>query len=460
MASPPEPNDDTASNNGPTFTEIGRGTFGIIFTDPTSTSPSRHHNRILKRTLVPNVDPRGWLEQDAYWHERMYDVFRRASNVHSKSGSELGLGINLPSLPEYYGVHRSTSQFWRENAGVGWRVTGSDNGVLHTNPDLEDIRGRMDYAIPSSLLCAQRIPPIEHATRSALLTAFFPDMPADIRRTTLESKWNWGCLLRVYFGEDSDNHNLTSQIRTRVRRSGTESDEGGDVSIPNLRNFPLSRDRLMRALAGEGYEDVIKSMAAAMATLHWEVGCDGRDCEFVFGGGQPTSDPTRSSAHSSDDADSKANGDSKRGKSKSKSRTFKLFGQHEVQMWLLDFNQVSAITRDEAGVSKAVLGLLENDPYFPKPGQGRVGKDWEVFKGEYLFISKMILERGRDGNGNGEEGEAEGQSADVSKLPESLMREVERRHGLNDYQRLFGSDEPSGTYGGTSLLQSVLGYLY
>lgn len=305
------------------------------------------------------------------------------------------------------------------------------------------------YAETSPVLSAQRIPPVNYATRSALLRAFFPDMPAEVRRATLESGWNGASLLRVYFGESESNSNHTSQIRTRVRCGGEEGDEGEEVLIPNLRNFPLNRTRLKEALRSTDYEDVIKSMAGAMAALHWDVGCDGRDCEFVFGGVQPTI----STDHDvSVGASVSVSADYSTREGERKGRTFKLFGQHEVEMWLLDFNQVTSITCDEAGIHKAVLGLLENDPYPPKPGWDGDSKDWEVFRGEYLGVSRAILER--------DLAAAEGEGVAVLKLPGMVMTGVERRHGLNDYQRLFGSDGSTGEWGPISFLEQLLGYLY
>lgn len=88
----------------------------------------------------------------------------------------------------------------------------------------------------------------------------------------------------------------------------------------------------------------LKTLASTLAFLHWYIRCDAKDVEFVFGGLKPLVD-------------------------KNDHPTFELFGE-KSHMWLLDFNQVEAITMDVEGVEQAVLGY-RNDLYYPKPSESR-----------------------------------------------------------------------------------------
>ena len=43
---------------------------------------------------------------------------------------------------------------------------------------------------------------------------------------------------------------------------------------------------------------------------------------------------------------------------------------------------------DEGGVEQAVKAFLRNDPFYPRPGDGKL---WEEFRGTFLQTSKDIL---------------------------------------------------------------------
>ena len=75
----------------PIFTEIGKGTFGTIFTE--ATCPCR----ILKRTLRPNIDPQNWLEQDAHRHELIYQPFQAQLQNHPILAYPTSLNVMVSS---------------------------------------------------------------------------------------------------------------------------------------------------------------------------------------------------------------------------------------------------------------------------------------------------------------------------------------------------------------------------
>ncbi|KAF2137404.1 uncharacterized protein K452DRAFT_329272 [Aplosporella prunicola CBS 121167] len=70
------------------------------------------------------------------------------------------------------------------------------------------------------------------------------------------------------------------------------------------------------------------------------------------------------------------------------------FRRRAVSLWLLDFNQCSEITMDEAGVAAAVDAFVVNDPYYPRPGTLYADDDddlWDEFAERYLDVSAKIL---------------------------------------------------------------------
>ncbi len=116
-------------------------------------------------------------------------------------------------------------------------------------------------------------------------------------------------------------------------------------------------------------------MAFALALMHWSVGTNAADVEFVLG-----STP--------------ANRPLKYAEIQNLPPHTDIGHEHRpVHMWLLDFNQCGAISKDEAGVVSAVDAFWQNDPYYPRPVPP-ADQDfglWEVFRDEYLERSREIL---------------------------------------------------------------------
>lgn len=339
---------NTQSSKRP-LREIGRGTFGVIF--------SCNKLEVYKRTILPD-DPQRWLEQDALWHKKIAQTFQTLTN------------IDLPNVPVFHAfMHHVHPDCAQEAFSFG------QDGKLE-----EHYR-----ANPAQLLCTQQIPAIDDHTRVSILR-YFGKLDYASQQQVMFREEN--CLLRIYFGK---------QEVERLR---------GPKGLPILQNYPLGQTRLSQALSKPEYLRALKMLAAAVAVLHFEVKCDARDIEFVFGG----PDPNRH----------------KKGRSEI---LFKFFSQGtetdlspNSQMWLLDFNQVTSITLDETGMEKAVLGFVENDPYYPKPGQNQC--DWEVFKAEYMRVAGDLLVS---------------EEPALRRLLALFINKVERRQGLNEYQHLFGS---------------------
>ena len=307
--------------------EIGKGTFGIIFVNPSKPG------HIIKRTLVPNVDPRGWLVQDAHWHERIYTSFEGF-----RQGSALmGGTVCLPCVPRFDRmIHCGDTDAWLvEHALDGRQVSWTDASGRHEETT---------YLDPLPILCAQQIPSVPSAVATHILRTFHADLGEEAIRSATAMPTNQNALLRVYFGKGYDaDHETNSKLTSDALDPGpvAPSQRQKLKILPSLRNFPLSQSRLAEVLSRVDYVSALGLLASAYAVLHWRVKCDARDVEFVLGGPDTCADQVQQSI-------------------------IEITGER-LQMWLLDFNQVTSISLTEEGVQKLVAGFLENDPYVPKP---------------------------------------------------------------------------------------------
>ncbi|KAL8872514.1 MAG: hypothetical protein Q9174_001871 [Haloplaca sp. 1 TL-2023] len=214
----------------------------------------------------------------------------------------------------------------------------------------------------SNILEMQLIPPLPHQTRQALIDQY---CPFNLRTEAQKDPNNQNCLIRLYLG-----------IRRPHGRPGLDEAR----SHFSLRNFEadlqvcsdLSIDTAVHA----------KTMAIALAVMHWSVKCNAQDVEFVLGSPIPLAEMalTRSEIESlplftSSDAALKQK-------------------RRAVQLWLLDFNQVEPISMDEDGVRNAVRAFWINDPYYPRPvPAGDADEElWTVFKKEYLGQSERCVD--------------------------------------------------------------------
>ena len=150
------------------------------------------------------------------------------------------------------------------------------------------------------------------------------------------------------------------KTKNRVYSGKKEKDRERRVRLtPSLRNFSLGRAKLAACLNDMDYVRLPEILANTMVSLYWYIGCDARDVEFVLGGTDHMS----------------------------KTRPLLVFGQ-PVEVWLLDFNQVTEITMDIEGATKAADAFVDNDPYFPKSDRDQV--DWSTFKSAYIKASIII----------------------------------------------------------------------
>lgn len=111
--------------------------------------------------------------------------------------------------------------------------------------------------------------------------------------------------------------------------------------------------------------------------MHWTVGTDAADVEFVLG--------TAPVQHYLKFVEAQHLPPG--------SNVSVLDFNRSVHLWLLDFDQCGEMTRDDAGVDSAVNAFWENDPYYPRPvpPTNQDHSLWEVFRAGYLKHSSSIL---------------------------------------------------------------------
>lgn len=192
---------------------------------------------------------------------------------------------------------------------------------------------------------AQRIPPVSHPAREILVDRYCPvALQAEIK----SSEQNRDCLIRPYLG--------------RRRVLAGSSKRPSKFTAFSLRNYPLHLDQ-MEGL-GVSPDDIkvyAKTMAGALAAMHWAAGIDGNDVEFVLASPSPNLGPDVIVTN--------------------------VLGAHA--MWVLDFDLCREMPTNEDGVEQAVMAFFKNDPFYPRPRSSP--SLWKVFREQYIHCSKAIL---------------------------------------------------------------------
>ncbi|RDW81268.1 zinc finger protein [Aspergillus mulundensis] len=200
---------------------------------------------------------------------------------------------------------------------------------------------------PCNTIHAQRIPPVPEATRRFLTEQYCPE---PLRANILASDANRDCMIRPYLG------------RRRVRAS-----KPSRFQAFSLRNYPLHLDQMEEIGIPEtdiaGYA---RTMAKALAQLHWVAHVDGNDVEFVLASPNDQPDENRSPESWSN-----------------------ALGLHE--MWMLDFDLARPMTVDKQGARQAANAFKGNDPYYPRPDKNSYL--WIAFRGQYVATSEMCLQK-------------------------------------------------------------------
>lgn len=233
------------------------------------------------------------------------------------------------SVPKPYGWTQSDSKTWSpwQEAGLPSSLSDAMGGIM-----------------------SERIFPLPKGTREALIDATCPMSLQESARRDVENK---DCLLRVYMGR-----------------------KGRPERYFKLRNLPLYIDDLIRLEMN--VESFAKTMASALAVMHWVCGVDARDVEFVIG-----CTPTETRHITPEDIE---------GKTREEMLGFENMKcvNHTEHLWLLDFNECTSFTVDDSGawLTQLVDAFNFNDPYYPRTSSDPVLEDlWQVFRCEYLTRS-------------------------------------------------------------------------
>ncbi|KAH8912393.1 hypothetical protein BR93DRAFT_963572 [Coniochaeta sp. PMI_546] len=337
------------------------------------------HRRLTLHSVVPNTSSA--IEQRTQAQEQGRDPFKKigagaCGAIFAQDGQSLVVKLakgDNEALWNDYTMHANiASQFARCITGeihipaCYFFVPPETTSYFNRHPELVQAAEQV-VNLPTAALVSERIPPLPHGTRTALIEKYCS--PRN-RQEALADEANKDCLVRLYLGS-------------------TQGKTGG--MFFSLRNFKLHLNHMVDL--GLNVEALACRMGIALALLHWAAKTDGRDVEFVLG-----SSTEKTPVGLTVDEIMAL---------KEPTYTGPPSGVHEdlftrtTEMWLLDFNQVRTITLDDAGVALAVEAVKLNDPYFPKPLQESAIEKrlWNVFVTKYLDASDIVLEEdcaGRD----------------------------------------------------------------
>lgn len=315
------------------YRKIGFGFTGLVFeAGPTYA---------LKVARKPDYDS---LWNDYLVHTKVYESF--------KSAREIEVRVPTPNGYVNSGLEGESKRWW------------AINGTKFP-PDSE-------MPIPSDLIIMQRIPPVPRIVRRALIDLYVyltshnlannnRFCPRQLKARALQDDTNRDCLIRVYLG--------SRRVNPSVESTKTFS----------LRNFNLHLNQIEEI--GVDPRKWAVQMGRVLAILHWEARVDAHDVELVLGS-VPRGE--RSSLRYEEI-------------SRLPPRTCTVVLQPDsrpsMDMWLLDFNNVTMIEGTKADIDHLVWAFFWNDPYFPLP-EAELPKDqelWKAFSQAYLDKSTSIL---------------------------------------------------------------------
>ncbi|KAF2762410.1 hypothetical protein EJ05DRAFT_642 [Pseudovirgaria hyperparasitica] len=181
-------------------------------------------------------------------------------------------------------------------------------------------------------------------------------------RQAIQGEEEESVLLRVYLG------------RTKRLSGGTSPGKS------ELGDYALCVDQ-MEALELP-MEEYARSMAEVLAIMYFDVGMDAAGIEFVIA--PPRAKPRERNVGKFQEM-GLGGPDSP--------WISEALGTHTL--WLLDFDEVKNVVWGREGLERAAIAFLDNNPYFPRPGQKHKSDRmlWKVFKSRFLEASKMIIGR-------------------------------------------------------------------
>ena len=172
-------------------------------------------------------------DNNSLWND--YQMHTRV--VNGFSGLEQLKDLHIPRV--FYFVNSNDEEWWMEREGKF--------------PELQENH--------HNVLCTERILPLPEAIRNMLIDEFCPDHLKEKARTEPSNK---DCLARVYLGKRKD--------KDRIK----------PLMFFSLRNFNLHLDQLEEVKV-HGLVGIARLMGMALAVMHWQIGIDVDNVEFVLG---------------------------------------------------------------------------------------------------------------------------------------------------------------------------------
>ena len=331
------------------YRSIGAGTCGIVYEEPGTANA-------IKLAKTDNLQ----LWNDYTVHSAVVEAFAASSFAKSEE-------LSIPKCLWF--ADRTDTRWWSEH--------------VKRFPDPARV------VLPRDVLCTERILPLPKELRHAIIDQWCPEA---LRAKAKNEKTNQDCLVRVYLG------------RRRFPRSRP-------LTVFQLRNFNLWLD-MVNELDLTQFTSVAQTMGRALALMHWSVGTDARDVEFVLGSAPTPTDIPLPAAQI---------------QKMSKGSTWQQATQHNVKrravrLWMLDFNQCQEITKDRAGIDMAVKAFFDNDPYCPRP-RGTTAFEQELWKN----FSLSYEQAGAWALRNGSEEEMTLPAQFISKLVVEQQSRMERQ---------------------------------
>jgi hypothetical protein len=301
------------------FQDIGKGQCGTVYA-------LRGTTMVIK---LPNGPAKSKeLFTDFQTHTIINDAFSAIPD-----SMRYNYNITVPDAKAW--VDAKSDDFWREYGPLFGRTV----------------------SVPNFGLVSERIYPLPFPVREAIVEALCPKDVQKQKDQFLKLAENKDCLVRLYLG----------------RRSSSTT----DPKTVRLRNFPLHIDQMeYLKLDVDLYA---KTVAQALAILHWKAGVDANDVEFVLGS-SPRKPSTKEVLLANEHTAAQLYSPD--------------FRHRTISMWLLDFNQCKRFEHNSSGLKQLIDGFWWNDPYYPRPNSTKSAdkKLWDTFAQHYLELSAQFSE--------------------------------------------------------------------
>lgn len=361
----------------PLFKEIGRGTFGVVFT-------TDEPDTVVKKTFKGS---------DTLAMEFEHGLATSFAVTTTAPSLKHEFPEPVPRVPWYQSSHGMQKPLCKDP----WWIANQCR-LPPTNGD----------DVPNGVFLFERIPPVPRPLQVSLIRRFWPE---ERQQAAFDDPDNRDCMIRPYLQERWVYHE--GRGRRRLNNEQKES----------LRNFPAYLDDLQAI--GIDCHAVARQIALGLAVGHWEAQHDMTDVEFIIAGRHASASlATALRAHTMPlDAYDKRADLGNRTIIQEQQRQ-----QHglpaDTQMWFVDFDKCNRVrVWDDTlaeDIRKLALGICANDPYYPSPlPDTKFG--WEVFltfAETYIRAGQHLLQRAFEKAATSDE-----QLQKVLQRPAMVMRE-------------------------------------